>query len=98
MANADTNANPGDKVRIIGDELREAFTALTECLATRAAFDDVQTFQGETLKPAATSFFNFMSDRDGNANKVRVLNVTGHQSLGYGESVERFLLKTLSFD
>jgi methylmalonyl-CoA mutase N-terminal domain/subunit len=32
------------------------------------------------------------------ANKVRVLNVTGHQSLAFGESVERFLLKTLSFD
>ena len=55
---------------------KKALDALVGCLAQRAAFDDVQTFQGQSLKPAALSFFRFIHQRMPRTSKVRVFNPT----------------------
>ncbi len=60
----------------LGTTGQAALRSLVECLALRAAFDDVATFQGETLKPAALSFYHFLSTRTEATNKVRAFNPT----------------------
>ena len=79
MANAEMNTGSGEQDKAIPESAKAAFKALTECLAMRAAFDDVGTFQGETLKPAATSFYSFIAERENGANKVRVFNPSTEQ-------------------
>jgi len=60
----------------LGPAAQTALKALVECLALRAAFDDVGTFQGDSLKPAALSFFDFISQRTPGTSKVRAFNPT----------------------
>ena len=80
---ANTEATQGAKTvaasaegAALGPDAQKALKALVECLALRAAFDEVGTFQGATLKPASLSFYDFLSQRTAGTSKVRAFNPT----------------------
>ncbi len=79
MANAHAVSDDESMIRSaaeagLNEHEQACFKALAECLVLRATFDDVRTFQGETLKPAALSFYRFLSERDASTTKVRIFN------------------------
>ncbi len=78
---ANTEASQGAETRVpspadaaLGPAAKKALKSLVECLAQRAAFDDVETFQGDTLEPAAKSFFSLLHQRAPGTSTIRAFN------------------------
>jgi len=99
---ANTEATQGAKTvaasaegAALGPDAQKALEALVECLALRAAFDEVGTFQGETLKPATRSFYEFLSQRTAGTSKVRAFNPTKDDD---GWSCENTIIQIVNDD